>query len=391
MLPLVFEHFLLALLASFALICDGQDQTGYISIDCGLQPDVKSYTESTTLLNFTSDQTFVDTGESKVIREKYKEMEQQQYTSLRSFREGNRNCYKIEVAAAGTKYLIREGFLYGDYDELDMPPMFDIYIGNDLWDSVKIEDSSNSVDKEIIHTPPQPCTRLSGEEGPRSPWHRSAGGTLVLPKDTGGRRCGSELGRKGVEACRGERKVGGISRGRGASRHLAISRWEPKAGVISPSSEGRGREGGPSTGLGAGGLLAGGGDWRQWWKVGRGGGGYDNDIHDRYWYKWQPSKSKNLSTTLAITDSKDTDDHYNIPSVVMSTAATPQDANGSLIFWWPPDNRDILGDEYYFYMHFAEIQVLQANQTREFNIFHNGDLFDGPISPAYLRTTTLYN
>ncbi|GMN19603.1 hypothetical protein TIFTF001_045210 [Ficus carica] len=155
MLPLAFERFLLALLASFALICDGQDQTGFISIDCGLQPDVKSYTESSTLLNFTSDQTFVETGERKVIREKYKDMKPQQYKSLRSFPERNRNCFKIEVAAAGTKYLIRAGFFYGDYDEQDMPPMFDLYIGNDLWDSIKIADSSYSVDKEIIHVPPR--------------------------------------------------------------------------------------------------------------------------------------------------------------------------------------------------------------------------------------------
>ena len=75
----------------------------------------------------------------------------------------------------------------------------------------------------------------------------------------------------------------------------------------------------------------------------------------------------------------------------MSTAAAPEDANGYLIFRWPSDNSNISDVEYYFYMHFAEIQVLQANQTREFNIFHNGDLLDGPISPAYLRTTTVYN
>ncbi|GMN71881.1 hypothetical protein TIFTF001_052739 [Ficus carica] len=155
MLPLAFEHFFLALLASFAFICDGQDQTRFISIDCGLEPDVTSYTEKITGLNFTSDQTFVDTGERKIILEKYKHKYQRQYSSLRSFPQGNRNCYKVKVAAAGAKYLIRAGFLYGDYDEQDMPPTFDLFVGNDLWDSVKIADSSYSVEKEIIHIPPQ--------------------------------------------------------------------------------------------------------------------------------------------------------------------------------------------------------------------------------------------
>ncbi|GMN36854.1 hypothetical protein TIFTF001_042521, partial [Ficus carica] len=65
MLPLAFEYFLFAFLASFVLFCDGQDQTGFINIDCGLEPDVRSYTEKFTGLNFISDQTFADTGERK--------------------------------------------------------------------------------------------------------------------------------------------------------------------------------------------------------------------------------------------------------------------------------------------------------------------------------------
>ncbi|GMN40749.1 hypothetical protein TIFTF001_009968 [Ficus carica] len=326
MRPLAFEHFLLAFLVSFVLICDGQDQTGFISIDCGLEPDVTNYTEKSTGLNFISDQTFVDTGESKVIYEKNKKEYQRQYYSFRSFPEGNRNCYKIRVAAAGTKYLIRAEFFYGDYDEHDMPLTFDLYVGNDLWDSIKISNSSSYVYKEIIHVPPRnPVLVCLVNTGNGTPFIT----TLEFrPLDN------STYLTKGVSLA-------------------TVGRWD----VGSSKDQYR----------------------------------YDKDFHDRFWYEWQPSKTKNLSTTLAITDSKDTDDHYNIPSVVMSTAAMPQDANGSLIFRWPPDNRDISGDEYYFYMHFAEIQVLQANQTREFNIFYNGEFFDGPISPAYLQTRTVYN
>lgn len=135
--------------------CTCLNGSGFISIDCGLQPDVTGYTEKVTGLNFVSDGTFVDTGESKMILEKYKGEYQRQYFSLRSFPEGNRNCYKIKDVSAGTKYFIRAGFLYGDYDRQDMPPSLDLYIGSDLWDTINISDSKIYVDKEIIHIPPQ--------------------------------------------------------------------------------------------------------------------------------------------------------------------------------------------------------------------------------------------
>ena len=46
--------------------------------------------------------------------------------------------------------------------------------------------------------------------------------------------------------------------------------------------------------------------------------------------------------------------------------------------------------EYFVYMHFAEVEKLEANQSREFNIYQNGELWRGPISPTYLSTTTLF-
>lgn len=131
--------------------------TGFISIDCGLEHDVSSYNETKTGLNFVSEEAFLEnnnTGESKVILEKYKHSYQRQYSSLRHFPEGDRNCYKIQVEAA-TKYLIRAGFLYGDYDKKDMPPAFDLYLGTNLWDSVQIGFSETAVVKEIIHVIPR--------------------------------------------------------------------------------------------------------------------------------------------------------------------------------------------------------------------------------------------
>ncbi|GLT72543.1 hypothetical protein SLA2020_444680 [Shorea laevis] len=112
-----FKHFIFALLAGLALILElvnAQDQSGFISIDCG-SPTNSSYTEGTTGLNYISDAAFIDTGISKSISPDIKATHQQQTWNLRSFPQGNRNCYTINVTR-GTKYLIRATFLYGNYD-----------------------------------------------------------------------------------------------------------------------------------------------------------------------------------------------------------------------------------------------------------------------------------
>ncbi|KAL5576866.1 hypothetical protein UlMin_018565 [Ulmus minor] len=125
------SHFFFVLLTGFALLTDAQDQSG---------------------INYVSDKTFIDTGESKQVLEQYRKLPLQ-YWSLRSFPEGDRNCYKINVVR-GKKYLIRAVFVYGNYDEQDMPPAFDLHLGTDFWDSVKLTDSSPAV-MEIIHVPPK--------------------------------------------------------------------------------------------------------------------------------------------------------------------------------------------------------------------------------------------
>ncbi|GMY34483.1 probable LRR receptor-like serine/threonine-protein kinase At1g05700 [Fagus crenata] len=148
-----FKHFILAFLGGFALIhlVHAQDQTGFISIDCGLTAN-SSYKEATTGLNYISDATFIDTGESKKISTEFKGSYQQQVWSLRSFPQGIRNCYRINITQ-GTKYLIRATFLYGNYDGQSKLPQFDLHLGPNLWDTVIIKNVSYSVFKELIHVP----------------------------------------------------------------------------------------------------------------------------------------------------------------------------------------------------------------------------------------------
>lgn len=71
----------------------------------------------------------------------------------------------------------------------------------------------------------------------------------------------------------------------------------------------------------------------------------------------------------------------------MSTAVTPKRANDPLEFWLPDDDNTT---QYYVYMHFAEVQKLQPNESREFTVSHDGELFK-PRSPDYLQSTTVYS
>ena len=76
----------------------------------------------------------------------------------------------------------------------------------------------------------------------------------------------------------------------------------------------------------------------------------------------------------------------------MSTATEPENArNGTFYFFMRPDNPTA---QYYVYMHFAEVEKLQPNQSRAFYIFQNEEFWNGndqPMSPNYLSTTTAYS
>jgi len=72
------------------------------------------------------------------------------------------------------------------------------------------------------------------------------------------------------------------------------------------------------------------------------------------------------------------------PSTVMRTTAIPANASDNLEFSFLPKYSS---SRYYVYMYFAEIQKLQANQIRQFNIFVNGKLLnsDPAVNPVYLQ------
>ncbi|KAL2332319.1 hypothetical protein Fmac_019900 [Flemingia macrophylla] len=135
----------------FALLIQAQDQSGFISIDCGAPADA-NYTDSDTGIKYISDANFINTGVSKTVVSELQRTYQRHMWTARSFPDGKRNCYNINITR-GSNYLIRTNFLYGNYDGLNESPNFDLHLGPNRWDTVTIYNASEDVNYEIIHVP----------------------------------------------------------------------------------------------------------------------------------------------------------------------------------------------------------------------------------------------
>ncbi|VVB16612.1 unnamed protein product [Arabis nemorensis] len=111
---------------------------------------------------------------------------------------------------------------------------------------------------------------------------------------------------------------------------------------------------------------------------------YSNDVYDRIWKSDFKMEWTQISTALKVSNSN----HYVPPEDALRNAATPTNTSAPLTIEWSSENPD---DQYYLYEHFSEIQDLQANETREFNIFLNGEVFADPIIPKKLETITSFS
>ncbi|KAH0876715.1 hypothetical protein HID58_064109 [Brassica napus] len=103
-----------------------QDQSGFISIDCGI-PSGSSYKDDTTGINYVSDSSFVETGVSKSVSF----TAQRQLQTLRCFPEAS--------------------FMYGNYDGENGSPEFDLFLGGNIWDTVFLTNGSVVVSKEVVY------------------------------------------------------------------------------------------------------------------------------------------------------------------------------------------------------------------------------------------------
>lgn len=80
---------------------------------------------------------------------------------------------------------------------------------------------------------------------------------------------------------------------------------------------------------------------------------------------------------------------YQPALAVMNTAAMPTNTSANLSFYFPTSNVDPRL-QYHVFLHFAELEQLQNNQSREFNFSLDGKYALGPFSPKYLSVNTIF-
>ncbi|CAN8258561.1 unnamed protein product [Cochlearia groenlandica] len=147
---LVFCVFFFITFLTFLHIIEAQDQKGFISLDCGLSPNEPSYNDPTTGLTYSTDNGSVQTGKTGKILKEFESIFSKPSLKLRYFPDGIRNCYTLNVTQ-GTNYLIKAVFVYGNYDNLNSYPSFDLYLGPNIWTTVDMNGRTNGTIEEIIH------------------------------------------------------------------------------------------------------------------------------------------------------------------------------------------------------------------------------------------------
>ena len=124
---------------------------GFISLACGT-PEGTRFTDSLSNVSYVSDAPYIKSGVSGSIRATIGRggPYPRHMKMLRSFPQGVRSCYNVSIVK-GIKYLIRASFLYENYDGLNVPPAFDIYIGNSFWETVDFTDIHMEHFIDLIH------------------------------------------------------------------------------------------------------------------------------------------------------------------------------------------------------------------------------------------------
>uniref|UniRef100_A0ACD5TEU9 Uncharacterized protein n=1 Tax=Avena sativa TaxID=4498 RepID=A0ACD5TEU9_AVESA len=308
------------------------DSKGFISIDCGLQGET-GYVENATKLAYAPDNgEFTDgAGTCHNISAEYitPTMGRPWY-NVRSFAAGARNCYTLRSLVPWLKYLVRARFMYGNYDGLSQPPVFDLHVGVNYWYTVNISAIDTAKFVETIVVVPddflQVCLINTGSGTPYiSGLDLRPLQNTIYPQVT---------------------KEQGI---------VLIARLN-----FGPDDENKAIR-------------------------------YPDDPHDRIWFPWVSVLWSDISTTTRVWNIEN--DLFDAPTAVMHTAIRPQNASQNIEFFWeeqPQLNEPSSG--FITIMHFSELQVLSSNALREFYINVNGELsYPGGFTPNYLITGYVYN
>ncbi|XP_044359032.1 putative leucine-rich repeat receptor-like protein kinase At2g19210 [Triticum aestivum] len=306
------------------------NSNGFISIDCGLQGE-EGYIDTATKLSYYPDTGFTDgAGTCRNISADYigPSLCKCMYT-VRSFPFGPRNCYTLRSLVPGLKYLIRTKFMYGNYDALRRPPIFDLHIGVNNWHTVNI--SKPHVEKSVE-------------------------AILVVPDDF-------------VQVCL-------INTGAGTP-FISSLELRPLKTMIYPQVT-------VTQGL----LLSERSNFGQIDEnnVIR----YPDDTYDRI---WTPVVSSGTYTEVSTTSKVIPDSLFEVPTAVMQTAMRPRNVSSGISLSWDPEPQPNNPSPWYiFIMHFSELEFLLFNVTREFSInLDNQPWHPDNVTPKYLYGVAIYN
>ncbi|XP_060669442.1 LRR receptor-like serine/threonine-protein kinase IOS1 [Ziziphus jujuba] len=267
------EYAILPLVIAFLYLVHAQDQSGFISLDCGLPKDSR-YLEPSTDIDYISDVPFISSGISKSILPEYKLATQPRHVEyVRSFPQGVRNCYKLNVTRAA-KYLIRTTFLYGNYDGQNKLPRFDLYLGPNKWVTVNFSSVNLSIMKEIIHNTSQSHLQICLV-------NTNSGTPFITALE--------------LRPLRNDTYF--TSTGSGS---LALTHRFDIGSTANQSYR------------------------------------YPSDLFDRIWTPYTQKDWTTITTSLAVYYANVAMD-FQPPSIVMSTAAEPLNASAALEFYWEPE------------------------------------------------------
>uniref|UniRef100_A0A2P2KUU7 non-specific serine/threonine protein kinase n=1 Tax=Rhizophora mucronata TaxID=61149 RepID=A0A2P2KUU7_RHIMU len=127
---------------------------GFVSLDCGGEGN---FTDELGL-HWSSDDDDVIFGKAATIS--VANETRKQYTTLRHFPADFRKyCYTLSVVSR-TRYLLRATFLYGNFDNNNVYPKFDVSVGATPWSTIVISDANTIESIELIFLASSPTVSV---------------------------------------------------------------------------------------------------------------------------------------------------------------------------------------------------------------------------------------
>lgn len=121
----------------------------FLLIECGVKD---KFTVHYNNQSWFPDSFFMDSGKIKQINSPSASVPQF-LTTLRYFpSQPHLNCYNLPLTNT-QKYIFRAGFYYANYDGKSQPPVFDLLLGGQPWQTVNSSATDAPIFHELIYTP----------------------------------------------------------------------------------------------------------------------------------------------------------------------------------------------------------------------------------------------